>query len=73
MYPAGHNVVVMHVESRQQRFIPGTPDSGGITTLAVSGNRKFLALAEKGERGIITIFDMQAGSATSLPVLLVSN
>jgi hypothetical protein len=41
VYPAGHNVVVMNVETKQQRFISGSSDSECITALAVSPNRKF--------------------------------
>ncbi|XRB08616.1 cilia- and flagella-associated protein 57 [Pycnococcus provasolii] len=58
LYPAGHNTVIYHTETRTQKFIAGTPDADGITALALSPNRKFAAVAEKSEKGIITVFDL---------------
>lgn len=59
MYPAGHNVVLYHMESRSQRFIPGSVESEGITSLSVSANKRYLAVAEQAAKGMITVFDLQ--------------
>lgn len=47
-----------HIEQKAQKFIPGSPDSEGISSLAVSANRKYLAVAEKAEKAMITVFDL---------------
>ena len=47
LYPAGHQIVLYHVESKTQRFIPCSADTEGITALALSPNRKYLAVAER--------------------------
>eukprot|EP00240_Pyramimonas_obovata_P000064 CAMPEP_0118921440 /NCGR_PEP_ID=MMETSP1169-20130426/720_1 /TAXON_ID=36882 /ORGANISM="Pyramimonas obovata, Strain CCMP722" /LENGTH=1196 /DNA_ID=CAMNT_0006862159 /DNA_START=210 /DNA_END=3800 /DNA_ORIENTATION=+ len=58
IYPAGNNVVVYNTEQKKQKFIPATIDAEGITCLALSPNHKYLAIAEKSEKAIITIFDL---------------
>ena len=58
MFPVGHNVVVHHLESKAQRFIPGLVESDGITAVAVSGNRRYCAIAEKSDNAPIIIFDL---------------
>ena len=59
VYPAGHNVVLYSPETRTQRFIPGTLESEGITALCVSSNRKLLAVAERSDKAMITVYDLQ--------------
>ena len=49
-YPAGNNVVIYNTESRDQQFIPATEKTDGITALAVSNNKRVLAVAERAER-----------------------
>ena len=46
------------MEQRQQKFIPGSVDTEGIMALAVSANRKYVAVAERSEKGLITIYDL---------------
>ena len=58
LYAAGNQIVLHHVESNTQRFIPGAPDGEGITALALSPNRKFLAIAERGEKATISVLDL---------------
>lgn len=59
LYPSGANIVLCNVEQKMQKFIPLTPGSEGATALAVSPNKRYVAVAEKkGERPIITIFDI---------------
>lgn len=59
LYPAGHNVVLLNTETRAQQLIPGSSESEGILALAVSPSRKYLAVAERAERGMVTVFDLR--------------
>ena len=59
VYPVGHTVVSYNVETKVQRFTPGSPESEGITALAVSPNKKFLAVAERADKGTISVYDLQ--------------
>jgi len=59
IYPVGHTVVSYNVETKVQRFTPGSPESEGITALAVSPNKKFLAVAERADKGTISVYDLQ--------------
>ena len=58
LYAAGNQIVLHHVESNVQRFIPGAPDAEGITALALSPNRKYLAIAERAEKATISVLDL---------------
>lgn len=59
VYPAGHNVCLYSPEARTQRLIPGTLESEGITALCVSSNKKLLAVAERSDKAMITVYDLQ--------------
>lgn len=59
VYPAGHNVVLYSPDTKNQRFIPGTLESEGITALSISPNKKLLAVAERSEKAMITVYDLQ--------------
>lgn len=62
-YVCGHQTVVMNTESREQSFIPGATQpyvSLGITTLAASISKKFIAVADKAEPvAAVTFYDSQ--------------
>ena len=60
LYPAGHNTCIFNLEQRIQRFLPGTDKTEEITAIAVSPNKKFVAVAEKADKGVITIFDLHS-------------
>uniref|UniRef100_A0A7S0VMW2 Cilia- and flagella-associated protein 57 n=1 Tax=Hemiselmis tepida TaxID=464990 RepID=A0A7S0VMW2_9CRYP len=60
LYPAGHNTVIFNLEQRIQRFLPGTDKTEEITAIAVSPNKKFVAVAEKSDKGVITVFDLHS-------------
>lgn len=63
IYPVGSNLVIHMIETKTQRFLQGTEKSEGITSVAVSPNRKFVAVAERapeGERATCTIYDLVA-------------
>ena len=59
VYPAGHNIVVYHLEDgpNTQKAYPCIEGSEGITSMAISKNRKTLAVAEKSDKTpIVTIY-----------------
>ena len=58
IYPAGSNCILYNIDQKSQRFIPGTDKSSGMTAMAVSPNRRYVAIAEKGEKATITIYDL---------------
>eukprot|EP00742_Colponemidia_sp_Colp-10_P003011 GILJ01003213.1.p1 GENE.GILJ01003213.1~~GILJ01003213.1.p1 ORF type:complete len:1307 (+),score=279.75 GILJ01003213.1:41-3922(+) len=58
VYPSGHNTVLYNTESKTQRFFPGTEGTEGITALAVSPSKRYLAVAERGERALVTVYDL---------------
>jgi WD40 repeat protein len=59
-------IIIIRLQSKLQRFIHGSQNSEGpqakneITAIAVSPNKRFVAVAEKGEeRAIIVIYDVR--------------
>ena len=66
VYPAGHNIVLYHLEEKSQKTYPCVEGSEGITAMALSENRKHLAVAEKTDKvPILTIYrvdDDRSGS-----------
>ncbi|ESO94501.1 hypothetical protein LOTGIDRAFT_118162 [Lottia gigantea] len=60
VYPAGANCILYNIDQKTQKFIPGTDKSDGMTCLAVSPNRRYIAIAEKGEKPTITIYDLHS-------------
>eukprot|EP00753_Platysulcus_tardus_P007913 PLAT15528.6.p1 GENE.PLAT15528.6~~PLAT15528.6.p1 ORF type:complete len:1283 (+),score=804.90 PLAT15528.6:80-3928(+) len=59
LYPAGFNVAVYNTETKAQRFILGTEGFEGISAMAVSPNKRVIAVAERAERGLVTLYDGQ--------------
>ncbi|TPX47853.1 hypothetical protein SeLEV6574_g02417 [Synchytrium endobioticum] len=47
LYPTGANVVLYNVETKAQRFIPVGEKRLGVTALAVSQSKRYLAVAER--------------------------
>jgi hypothetical protein len=60
VYPSGSNCVLYNIDQRTQQFIPGTENSTGMSAFAVSPNRRFVAIAEKGEKPSISVFDLHS-------------
>jgi hypothetical protein len=58
IYPCGHYVVIFCLDDKSQIFIPGIEGSEGITTLAISPSKRFLAVCEKSEHAICIIYDL---------------
>ena len=60
LYPAGANIVIYNVESKTQKFIPSSDKGEGMTSIAISGNKRFAASAERGEKATCTIYDVHS-------------
>ena len=58
IYPAGHNVVVYHNDDQPMEFYQAHEGSFGITAMTVCPTRRFLAVAERAERAIITVYEI---------------
>ncbi|EIE19478.1 WD40 repeat-like protein, partial [Coccomyxa subellipsoidea C-169] len=59
VYPAGHNIIIHNLETKQQQFIPLPAESEGLLGLALTPNRRFLAVTERAEKSTVTIYDLQ--------------
>jgi cilia- and flagella-associated protein 57 len=55
LYPVGHNVVIYNTEDKNQKYIPGIEGSEGISALAVSQSKKFLAVAERTDKTAVCV------------------
>ncbi|KAK3612310.1 hypothetical protein CHS0354_011028 [Potamilus streckersoni] len=60
VYPAGANCILYNIDQKSQKFIPCSDKSEGMTAIAVSPNRRYVAIAEKGEKPQITIYDLHS-------------
>eukprot|EP00002_Diphylleia_rotans_P028089 TRINITY_DN5662_c0_g1_i1.p1 TRINITY_DN5662_c0_g1~~TRINITY_DN5662_c0_g1_i1.p1 ORF type:complete len:989 (+),score=210.63 TRINITY_DN5662_c0_g1_i1:224-3190(+) len=47
LYPVGNHIVIFNVESREMTFLPDSDKVKGFIAMAVSPNRKYLAVSEK--------------------------
>lgn len=56
LYPVGHNICILTLDSSTQQLIPGIEGTEGITAIALSKEKKFLAVAEKSERALCTVY-----------------
>lgn len=61
VYPSGANCILYNIDRKTQKFIPGSEKNEGMTAMAVSPNRRYVAIAEKGaERATITVYDLHS-------------
>ena len=59
LYPAGSNLIIYNCESKTQKFIPITDKTEGITSIAVSPNKKYAAVALRGEKATVAVYEIQ--------------
>ncbi|XP_074529308.1 cilia- and flagella-associated protein 57 [Halichoeres trimaculatus] len=59
VFPSGNNCVCYNTVQRSQRLIPGSEKSTDIHAMAISANRRYLAVSESGEKATITVLDLQ--------------
>ena len=59
IYPAAANIVIYNIDQKTQKFIPNLDKSSGLTTICVSLNRRYIAVAEKlNEKPVVTVYDL---------------
>ena len=56
-YPVGRNVVIHNVQSNAQKFFLTSEKTESITAIALSPNKKYIAIAESGDHPQIQIVD----------------
>ncbi|KAF4092135.1 hypothetical protein AMELA_G00017440 [Ameiurus melas] len=73
IFPSGNNCVLSDVRQRWTKFIPGAMPcrlgEQGIQALALSPDRRYLAVSELREQRTITIFDIQSEPCSKRQVL----
>ena len=57
IYPVGRNVVMHNVQSNAQKFFLTSERTDAISAIALSPNKKFIAIAESGEHPQVQIVD----------------
>ena len=66
IYPAGSCLIAYNIDQREQRIVMGSEHSRPVTALAITPNRRFVAVAEMGiadsetDRASIVVYDVQA-------------
>lgn len=67
VYPCGSNLVLYNLERKSQKFISGLDKSNRMTAMAISPNRRYIALAEKmKDCPVISIYDVASLSRVKL-------
>lgn len=56
-FPVGRNVVVHNTQSNTQKFFLTSDKADAVTAIALSPNRKYIAIAESGEHPQIQVID----------------
>ena len=50
VYPSGTKCVLYNIDQKQQKFIQGSEKSRAMTAMALSQNRRYAAIAERGDK-----------------------
>ena len=58
LYPVGHSVALYNTETKVQRFVHASPESLAITAVAVTPNRKYLAVGEQADKCTVVLYDL---------------
>ncbi|NXK61399.1 CFA57 protein, partial [Sylvietta virens] len=70
LHAAGAGCLRLHLEHKWHNFIPGTEKSRGVQALAVSPDRRFLAVSEAaGEQPVLAVYELTAERAGRRKVL----
>ncbi|NXS78086.1 CFA57 protein, partial [Erpornis zantholeuca] len=70
LHAAGAGCLRLHLEHKWHNFISGTEKSRGVQALAVSPNRRFLAVSEvTGEQPVLAVYELKAERARRRKVL----
>ncbi|XP_049664246.1 cilia- and flagella-associated protein 57 [Accipiter gentilis] len=61
LHAAGAGCLQLHLEQKWHKFIPGTEKSRGAQALAVSPNRRYLAVSETvAEQPVLTVYELSS-------------
>lgn len=58
LYPCGHNIIIYNIDDKLQKYIPGIEGSEGISALALSPSKRWLAVCERSDRAVCSVFDV---------------
>jgi WD40 repeat protein len=59
VYPAGHNIITYNIEDKLMQYYPSLENTTAITCVAISPQRRYLAVAENAEKAVCIIYDTQ--------------
>ncbi|XP_064153500.1 cilia- and flagella-associated protein 57-like isoform X1 [Anguilla rostrata] len=59
IFPSGNNCVFYDTHRKCQRFVTATEKSQGLQALAISPDRLYLAVSERGEKSTVTVYELQ--------------
>lgn len=52
-------MVITAPDGRSHRFLPGSAECEGISALCLSPTRKLLAVAERADKAVVSVYDLQ--------------
>nr|XP_033772064.1 cilia- and flagella-associated protein 57 isoform X1 [Geotrypetes seraphini]XP_033772065.1 cilia- and flagella-associated protein 57 isoform X1 [Geotrypetes seraphini] len=74
IFPSGNNCVKYNIDQKWQKFVSGSDKSQGMQALAISPNRRYFAVSEKGlEKATITIYELASVPCKKRKVLSVAD
>lgn len=71
LFPSGNQFVRFNIDQKQQKFIAGSEKCSGMSAVAISPNRRYIAIAEEGDKPQITIWDLVHDQSRKRKVLTV--
>ncbi|KAK3506806.1 hypothetical protein QTP70_028369 [Hemibagrus guttatus] len=76
VFPSGNNCALYNIHQGWTKFIPGlmlyTQEQQGIKALAISPDRRYLAVSERGVQATVSIYDLQTEQCTISQVLMLN-
>ncbi|XP_058246907.1 cilia- and flagella-associated protein 57-like [Hemibagrus wyckioides] len=73
VFPSGNNCVLYNVHQQQTNFIPGAMpyqmEKQAIKALAISSDRCFLAVSERGVQSTVSVYDIKSDQCYKMQVL----
>ncbi|XP_054640649.1 cilia- and flagella-associated protein 57 [Dunckerocampus dactyliophorus] len=73
VFPCGKTCVCYNFVHKRQKFISASEKSQGMRAMAISANRRFLAISERGGKAAITVFDLQNDEGRKRKMLSAEN
>ncbi|XP_060739669.1 cilia- and flagella-associated protein 57-like [Tachysurus vachellii] len=76
IFPSGNNCVIYNVHKHVAKFIRGLMlyqhEQQGIRALAISPDRRYLAVSESGIQCTVSVYDLQSEECTSVQILMAN-